>query len=105
MTAKFLPRGKEAEIRLSVHGHALTYGAKTHEVSFLGRSMVLHPASDGAVRLRLLIDRTSVEVFADSGLSVLSSCFVPIPGAPSLRLQADKGSTTIAQLDLHSLKW
>jgi sucrose-6-phosphate hydrolase SacC (GH32 family) len=66
--------------------------------------MVIHPAGDGAVRLRFLIDRTSVEVFADDGLSVLSSCFVPIQGASSLRLQAKRVSAMIAQLDLHSLK-
>jgi sucrose-6-phosphate hydrolase SacC (GH32 family) len=104
VTVELLPRGEESEIDFSVHGHALMYSAKRHELSFLGRSMVIHPAGDGTVRLRFLIDRTSVEVFADDGLSVLSSCFVPIQGASSLRLQAKRGSAMIAQLDLHSLK-
>lgn len=94
-----------AEITFSVHGHPLVYRPDARELHFLDRSMRVHPvAEDGPVRLRLLVDRTSLEVFADDGGSVLSSCFVPIPDAAPLALSAKGGSVTVTSLELHFLE-
>ena len=43
----------------------------------------------GAVELRVLVDTTSVEVFADGGAVVLSVLAFPPPGATGIRLELD----------------
>ncbi len=47
------------------------------------------PPRDGAVHLRVLLDRTSLELFADRGAAVATFYAVPDPAARSVRLEAD----------------
>jgi len=65
-----------AEITFHVRGNKFTWTAANHQLKGLERSMPLAP-SKGRLRLRLLIDRTSIEVFGNNGSVVMSSCFVP----------------------------
>jgi sucrose-6-phosphate hydrolase SacC (GH32 family) len=104
LTANLVPpRGEEGEITLLVYGHPLTYRAATHELTFLKTSMPLRPGPDGHVPVRLLVDRTSLEVFAGEGLSIMSCCFVPKPGAPPLALDAEGGAAGVKLLSVHPL--
>lgn len=47
---------------------------------------------DGNVKLRLILDRVSLEIFANDGLSQIAKCFVPEDenDAPLLRVQGAK---------------
>jgi sucrose-6-phosphate hydrolase SacC (GH32 family) len=47
------------------------------------------PPSDGSVRLRVLVDRSSVEVFADDGAVVFTELIFPAPGPNTIRAWSD----------------
>ena len=71
--------GDAAEVTLEVRGQAITYSAKDGKLKVLGREAPLK-AVDGKVSLRVLLDRTTIKVFANDGaLSMSSCCFAPGP--------------------------
>lgn len=47
----------------------------TNEFNNMGEAVL--PAMEGKIKLRMLVDRTTVEVFANNGEVVMSSCFMP----------------------------
>ena len=63
--------GRASEFGLSLHGRTIRYAE--NQVSCLGRSAPL-PLVDGKVKLRILVDRTSLELFGNQGDVALSSC-------------------------------
>lgn len=89
-----------AELVVRVAGQEIVVGAST--VRALGRSAPL-ATQDGQVDLRVLVDRTSMEVFADGGAVVLSSCYLPpaAPTAPSV--QAAHGGVQLLTLTANAL--
>ncbi len=93
--------GKAAEFGLRLHQTAITY-AKGKVVS-LGAS---GPARliDGKLKLRILVDRTSIEVFANDGELSMSSCFLPKELKTPLELYAKGGEIAIKSLKVHKLK-
>jgi len=58
---------------------------------------------DGSVRWRLLVDRTSIELFVNGGLATASFCFLP-ETPPSISLTAEGGDITRARLVRRTLK-
>jgi fructan beta-fructosidase len=72
---------KEARaVEIRVGGVPVVYDAARQEVSCKGVTAPLKPR-DGKVRLRLLVDRGSVEVFGNDGAVALSVGVIP-PGSP-----------------------
>ena len=63
-------------IAFTIRGLTLTYNAATHCLSTPEFRCTL-PMTDGKVRLVILVDRTSIEVFAQDGRALLTECFVP----------------------------
>ncbi len=95
--------------------------ARSIELAFLGQTVrydvatkTLHGPSGGTMKLRggpggridlcLLIDRTSIEIFADSGENVLSSCFIPDQEKQDLSLSAEGGPARIERLEVWPLR-
>ena len=64
------------ELAFNVRGNKFTWTATNNQLKGLERSMPLAPVN-GRLKLRLLIDRTSIEVFGNDGAVVMSSCFLP----------------------------
>ena len=61
------------------------------------------PIDPGArLRLRVFVDRSSIEVFTGSGLVTMTSRIYP-PGSPSLRVLSSGGSTQ-ARVEVHPLR-
>ena len=58
---------------------------------------------DGKITLRILIDQTSVEVFADDGRMVMTEQIFPGPNSDSLALFAEDGAVDIEDLSLYRL--
>jgi sucrose-6-phosphate hydrolase SacC (GH32 family) len=54
--------------------------------------------------LRILVDRTSLEVFAQDGKVSMSSCFVPKPREQNLECFARGGTARIIALDVRPLR-
>jgi fructan beta-fructosidase len=56
------------------------------------------------LHLRILVDRTSIETFADDGRVSLTSCFLPKAEAKPLSFVVKGGGATIRSLVVHELK-
>ena len=76
---------------IEVQGHSVEYDAAGQTLSCMGRTAPLRNI-DGRVRLQLLIDRTSLEVFGNQGEVSMSFCFLPAAANHRLALKADGGS-------------
>ncbi len=72
-------------------------------LSGLGRQAALAPEAGGRVKVRLLLDRTSLEVFGSDGQVSLSACFLPTPADAALSAYAEGGAVTLISLSVHPL--
>jgi len=78
------------------------YGPGSRTLTCLGCCAPLE-AEDGKITLQLLMDRTSIEVFANDGLVSLSSCFVPAAAETSPEFFAETGPVPIISLEIFEL--
>jgi sucrose-6-phosphate hydrolase SacC (GH32 family) len=98
-----LEPGSAQAIELNVRGEAIRYDATKGTLSCKGKSVEV-AAGDGPIALRVLVDRTSIELFASDGRHVMSFCFVPAPDATSVSLTAEGGTARVRSLDIWQLK-
>ena len=76
--------GDAEELGLSIRGEEIVYNTKEEQLVF-GESRAPLKAKDGNIRLRCIVDRTSVEIFANGG-----RIYMPC------RLRADDDNKSIA---------
>jgi fructan beta-fructosidase len=91
--------GAAQQIAWNIRGQKVEYSAADQQLTALGAKAPL-PLDGGHLRLRILVDRTSVEVFAGRGRLSMATCFVPDAGNRSLSLTVAGGTATAAQLDV-----
>ena len=70
-----------------------------HE-SFASVDRVAVPLEDGRLRLRVFLDRCSVEVFAQDGLATITDQIFPGETSTSLAVLAEGGGATLVSLDV-----
>jgi len=95
--------GDAATVELDIRGTTIRYDAGTATLSCLGKSVQRRKAA-APLRLRVLVDRTSIEVFVDGGRYVMSFCFVPDPGNRRLSLTASAGTAMLRSVSIWELK-
>lgn len=95
--------GQAASVELRIRGAPIVYDARSRQLTCLGKSVPLAGA-DGRLQLRVLADRTSLEVFAAGGRYVMSFCFSPDPADRSLALSAAGGAATVKSLCVRELR-
>ena len=95
--------GHASVLTLDIRGTPVTYDARVHTLSCLGKSVELLPAA-GRVTLRVLVDRTSIELFAQDGHYVMSFCFVADPASRKLTLAAQGSAIRLRALEVRELK-
>jgi len=95
--------GDAAEVGLTIAGQAVTFDVAGQKLTALGRSAAL-PVQGKRLKLEILVDRTSVEVFADDGRVSMSSCFLPKADAPALALHARGGGARVVSLAVQPLR-
>jgi fructan beta-fructosidase len=100
--AELEPRSAKA-VGLRVRGVEIVYDGGAKTLACLGKTAPLEPA-DGRIVLRVLVDRTSIEIFAGGGLVTMCSCFLPDLADRSLGAFARGGEARIAVLRLHELE-
>ena len=93
---------RTASATLDVRGTPISYDAREGRLSCMGKSVALKPA--GLLDLRILVDRTSIEIFADGGRCVMSFCFRPDPGNRKLILSAEGGAAVAKSVQVRILK-
>ena len=90
------------ELVVSLHGIELRYSASEGAFSCLGQKIPA-PAPEGRLQLRLLVDRTSLELFFPPGRVSASFCFLPKPRDAPLELSVQGGGATVSSLAIHEL--
>jgi sucrose-6-phosphate hydrolase SacC (GH32 family) len=98
-----LENGKSAEVVLTVRGEPIRYNGRTGTLQCLGRSVTLKPQA-GFIHLRVLVDRTSIEIFANGGRVTMCSCFLPDPADRSLALGVQGDPVRLRCLTVHELR-
>jgi fructan beta-fructosidase len=102
--AEFAPSPGATAFGLRVRGTDIRYQtASGGTLSSLGRQVSLTPEPNGRVTLRLLLDRTSLEVFGNGGQVSLTSCFLPASGSMGLSVYTEGGAATLVSLTAHPL--
>jgi sucrose-6-phosphate hydrolase SacC (GH32 family) len=89
-------------VGLLVRGHDLCYDLSTGELSALDKRAAV-ALEGGRLRLQALIDRTSLEVFAQDGLVSMSSCFLPEAADWNLEFYTRGGAARLVTLEVHEL--
>jgi fructan beta-fructosidase len=95
--------GDAKAVVLKVNGQEVRYDAVKRTVSALDRSAPLVPV-DGRVKLRILADRTSLEVFGNDGAVSLSSCFVPDKPDLPVQISCEGGAVKVVELKVIPLR-
>jgi levanase/fructan beta-fructosidase len=95
--------GDAVEVGLRLRGETVAYRVAEQALTCLGRAATL-PARDGRIRLRALVDRTSIEVFGDEGAASLTSCFLADPSQLAVTAFASGGKARLVRLALHELR-
>ncbi len=99
MSVEFEPRNS---VKLIIRGLEVTYDRKS-EMFIYGTSKVAAPVIAGKVKLRVLLDRASIELFANGGAAVSTCYAVAEPGNKNISISADDG-TKINSIIINELK-
>lgn len=84
-------------------GLEVRYDATKHALSCLGREVTLNP-EDGKIRLEILLDRTSIEIFGNDGKVVMSSCYTAEPDGKDVVLYNRGGELMVDKLEIYPMK-
>ena len=104
--AKFKLGAKEIakeRLSLNVRGVKITYDAKMNAISCLGRSAIIAPV-DQRLGIRILVDRTSLEVYVDDGRLIFTFYHFFDPAQKDLGLFVVDGTIKITSLDVHEMR-
>jgi len=93
--------GASAEFGIRLYDQAVAYA--NNRMFCLGSTAKLSPV-DGKLKLRILVDRTSIEVFANDGGVSITSCFLPKEKSTGLEFYTKDGNVTIRSLRVSKLK-
>ena len=85
------------------NGTEITYTTKTKILACMGKSAVVEPI-DGILKLDILLDRSSIEIFANDGKVAMSSCFTPSDKAYGLYLFNTGGEIFVEKLEVYPMK-
>ncbi|MFB9760469.1 GH32 C-terminal domain-containing protein [Ectobacillus funiculus] len=61
-------------------------------------------STDGTVKMHIFLDRSSVEVFGNNGLSVITNQLFPLPSSNGLELYSKGGEVKLKLLNIYPLK-
>jgi fructan beta-fructosidase len=100
--AQLEPAGAKA-IELTVYGQTLRYDVAGKRLLASKAKLPVEPIG-GRVTLRVLVDRATIDAFANDGRSAISYCFLPVEGSKPLSLSAIDGPARLVSLRVHELK-
>jgi fructan beta-fructosidase len=98
--------GTAKEITFKIRGRNISYtiaADPNHNRLTSGDLSANLPPKDGRIQLRILVDRTSVEIFANHGDLMMPATFLPDDNDHSLALTATAGSARVTSLTIHPM--
>jgi len=99
--AEFIP-GNAAEFGFVIRGVPVTYNAKEQQLTCKDCQAVLNPRN-GKIRLRILVDRTSIEIFGNDGGIYMPIGVIPPDENRSLEVFSKGGSVKVNSLNVYEL--
>lgn len=90
------------EFGFKLRGLEVRYETDNHTLTSLGCKAELIPLQN-RLSLRILLDRNTMETFADDGRAVFSSCFIP-NGQSGVELYTKGGKVKLVSMTIHELK-
>ncbi len=99
--------GAAKQVGFKVYGRSVAYSvAQRPRDNTLSSAQLSAPMApdNGRVRLRILIDRTTVEVFGNDGDVVMPACFLPEENTAPLELFAAGGAARLVSLDVYPMR-
>lgn len=100
--AEFAP-GEAEQIAIVVRGIEVAYDARARELRCLDhKAPIAH--GDGPLRLRILADRKSLEIFADDGLVYMPMGVTFDDDAPAIAIEAQGNGARLQRLDVYPLQ-
>jgi sucrose-6-phosphate hydrolase SacC (GH32 family) len=84
-------------------GTEVLYNVKRGTLSVLGSTVPLQPI-DNKIKLELLIDRASIEIYANDGQAVISNCFTPNEKSDGFVLFTNGGELGVVNIDAYKIE-
>jgi fructan beta-fructosidase len=94
--------GADTETILDLRGVQVVYQSGSQTLSCGGLRTPLQPEK-GVIQLRILLDRTSIEVFGNNGRVYIPRCTIPPEDNRSLNASCSKGQVKARLLRVHEL--
>jgi sucrose-6-phosphate hydrolase SacC (GH32 family) len=99
-----LAPGNATAVAFQIHGREVVYDAQKHEI-ICGNKRAALPMIDGRIRLEIIADRLSLEIFGNDGLVYMPMSMAPKAGSDrALVMSATGGTVTIQALEAHELR-
>ena len=98
-----LSAGQARKLGFRVRGVPVTYDVQAGQLGCLDKTAPLG-RDNGRIRLELLIDRTSIEIFANGGRVYMPIGVIPPDEGEPLVLFAEGGAATIDSLEVYELR-
>jgi sucrose-6-phosphate hydrolase SacC (GH32 family) len=95
--------GNASEISFQLRGVPVVYDVKKQELTCARRTAALKP-ENGKIHLRLLVDRTAIDIFGNHGAAYLPIGIALPPENRKLELAVKGGNATIHSLQVFELK-
>lgn len=95
--------GDTEEFGFIINGKKITYNPKNKQLSAGKAQAKLRPVN-GKIRLRILVDRVSIEIFANDGRIYMPIRAIPQSNERKLDVFAEGGNTMIRSLKVYNLK-
>lgn len=97
--------GTSKETKLTIRGFPITFHNEgpTGALTAWDRRVAISPV-DGLIKLRVLVDRTSIEVFANNGQIVMSGCFKPRDEDRGVEIFTSPCDAQTTSIKIHQLK-
>jgi fructan beta-fructosidase len=102
VTVEFAP-GDATEVSMNVRGVPVVWSAPKQELSCLNKKAALKPVA-GHVRLRLLVDRASIEIFGNDGRLYLPMGAILKADHRALEIAAKGGTAQLRSAAVHELQ-
>jgi len=95
--------GDATEFGFTIRGIPVVYSAEKEELRCMDKTAPLQQAA-GRIRLQLLVDRASIEIFGNDGIVAMPIGVIPPDDKGSLAVFSRGGSTTVHSLEVHELE-
>lgn len=93
---------KAEEIEFILRGEKISYSTAESKISLFDMSALM-PINKNRIKLRIILDRNSIEIFGNDGQVSISSCFLPDLNDQRLDLRVNGGEARIVNMKIYEL--